>query len=230
MFKPFICLKMKNLRRTCSISVVTQCQLVPVKIEPKYELCDHYLTSENHEHANVSLTYWKIYLKSQRVLAFNILCLANLWLAVKEILDKNRLDKIINDMSLTLSVDGSNLATEGAEVGCYLASGSRDQTVRIWSTARGKGDKERFITQRLHRHNWFIVAFRCSVIEVTVCLFSGVMTLKLPFLKRRGVGVDPALKERLWLTVHWPQGRPSQIVSSCFGYVAFGYCVSEDVL
>lgn len=54
-------------------------------------------------------------------------------------------------MSLTLSVDGSNLATEGAEVGCYLASGSRDQTVRIWSTARGKGDKERFITQRLHR-------------------------------------------------------------------------------
>ncbi|CAM4671194.1 unnamed protein product [Leuciscus chuanchicus] len=81
------------------------------------------------------------------------------------------------------NTDGSNLATEGAEVGCYLASGSRDQTVRIWSTARGKG----------------------------------VMTLKLPFLKRRGVGVDPALKERLWLTVHWPKGRPSQIVSSCFG-------------
>ncbi|XP_067279669.1 gem-associated protein 5 isoform X2 [Pseudorasbora parva] len=81
------------------------------------------------------------------------------------------------------NADGSNGATEGAEVGCYLASGSRDQTVRIWSTARGKG----------------------------------VMTLKLPFLKRRGVGVDPALKERLWLTVHWPKGRPSQIVSSCFG-------------
>ncbi|KAL7844635.1 hypothetical protein SRHO_G00231740 [Serrasalmus rhombeus] len=71
-----------------------------------------------------------------------------------------------------------------AEVGGgYLASGSRDQTVRIWSTAKGKG----------------------------------VMTLKLPFLKRRGAGVDPGVKERLWLTVHWPKGRPSQIVSSCFG-------------
>uniref|UniRef100_A0A8C1UX68 Gem (nuclear organelle) associated protein 5 n=1 Tax=Cyprinus carpio TaxID=7962 RepID=A0A8C1UX68_CYPCA len=88
-----------------------------------------------------------------------------------------------DDMSLTLSIDGSNGVTQGAEMGCYLASGSRDQTVRIWSTARGKG----------------------------------VMTLKLPFLKRRGLGVDPTVKERLWLTVHWPKGRPSQIVSSCFG-------------
>uniref|UniRef100_A0A672QUK4 Gem nuclear organelle associated protein 5 n=1 Tax=Sinocyclocheilus grahami TaxID=75366 RepID=A0A672QUK4_SINGR len=87
------------------------------------------------------------------------------------------------DMSLTLSIDGSNGVTEGAEMGYYLASGSRDQTVRIWCTARGKG----------------------------------VMTLKLPFLKRRGAGVDTAVKERLWLTVHWPKGRPSQIVSSCFG-------------
>uniref|UniRef100_A0A671MBV8 Gem-associated protein 5-like n=1 Tax=Sinocyclocheilus anshuiensis TaxID=1608454 RepID=A0A671MBV8_9TELE len=76
-----------------------------------------------------------------------------------------------------------NGVTEGAEMGYYLASGSRDQTVRIWCTARGKG----------------------------------VMTLKLPFLKRRGAGVDTAVKERLWLTVHWPKGRPSQIVSSCFG-------------
>ncbi|KAA0720372.1 Gem-associated protein 5 [Triplophysa tibetana] len=81
------------------------------------------------------------------------------------------------------NTDGSNGLTEGAEAGCYLASGSRDQTVRIWSTARGKG----------------------------------VMTLKLPFLKRRGAGVDPTVKERLWLTVHWPKGRSSQIVSSCFG-------------
>uniref|UniRef100_A0A9J7XJI7 Gem nuclear organelle associated protein 5 n=1 Tax=Cyprinus carpio carpio TaxID=630221 RepID=A0A9J7XJI7_CYPCA len=84
--------------------------------------------------------------------------------------DKNQLNK-------------NNGVTQGAEMGCYLASGSRDQTVRIWSTARGKG----------------------------------VMTLKLPFLKRRGLGVDPTVKERLWLTVHWPKGRPSQIVSSCFG-------------
>uniref|UniRef100_A0A3B4G7R7 Gem nuclear organelle associated protein 5 n=1 Tax=Pundamilia nyererei TaxID=303518 RepID=A0A3B4G7R7_9CICH len=66
--------------------------------------------------------------------------------------------------------------------GCYLASGSKDQTVRLWSTAKGKG----------------------------------VMTLKLPYLKRRGTAVDPGVKERLWLSVHWPKGRPTQLVSSCF--------------
>ncbi|XP_072517898.1 gem-associated protein 5 [Salminus brasiliensis] len=80
------------------------------------------------------------------------------------------------------STDASNGLSE-IEGGGYIASGSRDQTVRIWSTARGKG----------------------------------VMTLKLPFLKRRGAGMDPGVKERLWLTVHWPKGRPSQVVSSCFG-------------
>ncbi|KAJ7997067.1 hypothetical protein DPEC_G00225080 [Dallia pectoralis] len=73
--------------------------------------------------------------------------------------------------------------TEGTEKGCYLASGSKDQTIRIWSTLKGKG----------------------------------LMTMKLPFLKRRGTGVDPAVKERLWLTVHWPKGKPTQVVSSCFG-------------
>ncbi|KAJ8348614.1 hypothetical protein SKAU_G00272030 [Synaphobranchus kaupii] len=77
----------------------------------------------------------------------------------------------------------NNGVTEGQDKGCYLASGSKDQTVRIWSTARGKA----------------------------------VMTLKLPFLKRRGMGVDPTIKERLWLTVHWPKGWPSHVVSSCFG-------------
>ncbi|KAM4620896.1 gem-associated protein 5 [Polymixia lowei] len=76
----------------------------------------------------------------------------------------------------------TNGVAEGEEKGCYLASGSRDQTVRIWSTATGKG----------------------------------VMTLKLPFLKKRGPGVNPGVKERLWLSVHWPKGRPTQIVSSCF--------------
>ncbi|KAF5892297.1 gem-associated protein 5 isoform X2 [Clarias magur] len=81
--------------------------------------------------------------------------------------------------------DHADVSSELGEVeqGGYLASGSRDQTIRIWSTTRGKG----------------------------------VMTLKLPFLKRRGVGVDPGVKERLWLTVHWPKGSPSQVVSSCFG-------------
>ncbi|XP_041441988.1 gem-associated protein 5-like isoform X2 [Xenopus laevis] len=66
---------------------------------------------------------------------------------------------------------------------CYMASGSKDQTIRIWSTSTGKA--------------------------VTV--------LKLPYLKRRGGGVDPAIKERLWLTLHWPPGHPTQILSSCFG-------------
>uniref|UniRef100_A0A8C6WLR0 Gem (nuclear organelle) associated protein 5 n=1 Tax=Neogobius melanostomus TaxID=47308 RepID=A0A8C6WLR0_9GOBI len=66
--------------------------------------------------------------------------------------------------------------------GCFLASGSRDQTVRIWSTARGKA----------------------------------VMTLKLPYLKKRGSAVDPGVKERLWLNVHWPRGRGAQLISSCF--------------
>ncbi|KAK3524646.1 hypothetical protein QTP70_033871 [Hemibagrus guttatus] len=81
--------------------------------------------------------------------------------------------------------DSADVSSGPAEVeqGGYLASGSRDQTIRIWSTARGKG----------------------------------VMTLKLPFLKRRGAGVDPGVKERLWLTVHWPKGRPTQVISSCFG-------------
>lgn len=42
------------------------------------------------------------------------------------------------------------------------------------------------------------------------------MTLKLPFLKRRSSAVDPGVKERLWLSVHWPPGRPTELVSSCF--------------
>ncbi|RVE64245.1 hypothetical protein OJAV_G00144710 [Oryzias javanicus] len=73
-------------------------------------------------------------------------------------------------------------AASAGERGCYLASGSKDQTVRIWSTTKGKG----------------------------------VMTLKLPFLKRRASAVDPGVKERLWLSVHWPPGRPTELVSSCF--------------
>uniref|UniRef100_A0A663MMT6 Gem nuclear organelle associated protein 5 n=1 Tax=Athene cunicularia TaxID=194338 RepID=A0A663MMT6_ATHCN len=67
--------------------------------------------------------------------------------------------------------------------GCYLASGSKDQTIRIWSCTRGRS----------------------------------VMTLKLPPTKRRGGAVDPAVKERIWLTLHWPSGRSTEIVSSCFG-------------
>ncbi|XP_029304088.1 gem-associated protein 5 [Cottoperca gobio] len=71
----------------------------------------------------------------------------------------------------------------GDEKGCYLASGSKDQTMRIWSSSKGKS----------------------------------VTTLKLPYLKKRGSAVDPGVKERLWLHVHWPKGRPTQLVSSCFG-------------
>ncbi|XP_044225520.1 gem-associated protein 5 [Thunnus albacares] len=78
--------------------------------------------------------------------------------------------------------EATNGITAGEEKGCYLASGSKDQTVRIWSTAKGKG----------------------------------VMTMKLPYLKKRGSAVDPGVKERLWLNVHWPKGRATQLVSSCF--------------
>ncbi|NWH88142.1 GEMI5 protein, partial [Aegithalos caudatus] len=67
--------------------------------------------------------------------------------------------------------------------GCYLASGSKDQTLRIWSCTRGRS----------------------------------VMTLKLPPTKRRGGAVDPAVKERIWLTVHWPAGHPTELLSSAFG-------------
>ncbi|GAA6225078.1 gem-associated protein 5 [Lates japonicus] len=78
--------------------------------------------------------------------------------------------------------EAANGESAGEERGCYLASGSKDQTVRIWSTSKGKG----------------------------------VMTLKLPYLKKRGSAVDPGVKERLWLNVHWPKGRRTQLVSSCF--------------
>ncbi|KAM4675681.1 gem-associated protein 5 [Discoglossus pictus] len=80
-----------------------------------------------------------------------------------------------------LNATNGDLLPETENKGCYLASGSKDQTIRIWSSATGKG----------------------------------VMTLRLPFLKRRGV--DPNVKERLWLTLHWPHGHPTQILSSCFG-------------
>nr|XP_060621501.1 gem-associated protein 5 isoform X2 [Anolis sagrei ordinatus] len=67
--------------------------------------------------------------------------------------------------------------------GYCLASGSKDQTIRVWSCTRGRV----------------------------------IMTLKLPFLKRRGGGIEPAMKERLWLTLHWSKSHPTRIFSSCFG-------------
>ncbi|XP_005350354.1 gem-associated protein 5 [Microtus ochrogaster] len=79
--------------------------------------------------------------------------------------------------------NGKLVAETPITKGCYLATGSKDQTIRIWSCSRGRG----------------------------------IMVLKLPFLKRRGGGVDPAVKERLWLTLHWPNNQPTQLVSSCFG-------------
>ncbi|XP_047462986.1 gem-associated protein 5 [Mugil cephalus] len=78
--------------------------------------------------------------------------------------------------------EAANGVSAGEDRGGYLASGSKDQTVRIWSTAKGKG----------------------------------VMTMKLPYLKKRGSAVDPGVKERLWLSVLWPKGRATQLVSSCF--------------
>ncbi|KAG8579610.1 hypothetical protein GDO81_010965, partial [Engystomops pustulosus] len=83
-----------------------------------------------------------------------------------------------------LNATNGDLLPESENKGCYVASGSKDQTIRIWSSSTGKG----------------------------------IMTLKLPYLKRRGGGgMDPMVKDRLWLTVHWPHGHPTQILSSCFG-------------
>ncbi|XP_005376269.1 PREDICTED: gem-associated protein 5 isoform X2 [Chinchilla lanigera] len=79
--------------------------------------------------------------------------------------------------------NGKVVAQTAEAKGCYLATGSKDQTIRIWSCTRGRG----------------------------------VMTLKIPFLKRRGGAVDPTVKERLWLTLYWPENQPTQLVSSCFG-------------
>nr|XP_012610926.2 gem-associated protein 5 [Microcebus murinus]XP_020139282.1 gem-associated protein 5 [Microcebus murinus] len=80
-------------------------------------------------------------------------------------------------------LNGKVTAQTPVTKGCYLATGSKDQTIRIWSCSRGRG----------------------------------VMILKLPFLKRRGGGIDPTVKERLWLTLHWSSNQPTQLVSSCFG-------------
>ncbi|XP_014685583.3 gem-associated protein 5 isoform X2 [Equus asinus] len=79
--------------------------------------------------------------------------------------------------------NGKVIAQTPVTKGCYLATGSKDQTIRIWSCSRGRG----------------------------------VMILKLPVLKRRGGGIDPTVKERLWLTLHWPKNQPTQLVSSCLG-------------
>ncbi|XP_007423364.1 gem-associated protein 5 isoform X2 [Python bivittatus] len=81
------------------------------------------------------------------------------------------------------AITGGITEEGGVEKGYYLASGSKDQTIRVWS---------------------------CSTNRV-------IMSLKLPFLKRRGGGVEPMVKERLWLTLHWPPNQPTYILSSCFG-------------
>ncbi|KAL7985852.1 hypothetical protein Chor_011018 [Crotalus horridus] len=81
------------------------------------------------------------------------------------------------------AITGAITEEAGVEKGYYLASGSKDQTIRVWS---------------------------CNTNRM-------VMSLKLPFLKRRGGGVEPMVKERLWLTLHWPSNQPTCILSSCFG-------------
>ncbi|XP_075066228.1 gem-associated protein 5 [Mixophyes fleayi] len=82
-----------------------------------------------------------------------------------------------------LNATNGDLLPETENKSCYLASGSKDQTIRVWSSSTGKG----------------------------------IMTLKLPYLKRRGGAADPTMKERIWLTLHWPHGRPTELLSSCFG-------------
>ncbi|XP_048399577.1 gem-associated protein 5 isoform X2 [Stegostoma tigrinum] len=91
--------------------------------------------------------------------------------------------QFLSDMSSdTLELNGE-LTTEDATKDCFLASGSRDQTIRVWNVTKGKG----------------------------------VVTLKLPSLKRRGGGTDMGIKERIWLTVHWSRTCVTQLFSSCFG-------------
>ncbi|XP_038652180.1 gem-associated protein 5, partial [Scyliorhinus canicula] len=84
----------------------------------------------------------------------------------------------------TSETEGLNgeLVKEDTAKDYFLASGSRDQTIRIWNSTNGKG----------------------------------VMTLKLPSLKRRG-GTDLGIKERIWLTVLWSRTRVTQLISSSFG-------------
>ncbi|XP_063303907.1 gem-associated protein 5 [Pelobates fuscus] len=89
----------------------------------------------------------------------------------------------LEETSEELSTANGELLPENVNTVYYLASGSKDQTVRIWNASSGKV----------------------------------VMTLKMPYLKRRGGSIDPGVKDRLWLTLLWPHGRPTEILSSCFG-------------
>lgn len=104
----------------------------------------------------------------------------------------------------------TNGGSAGEGRGCYLASGSKDQTVKIWSTAKGRGE-------RFGRSSSSIPA-TLPLNHQSSSPRAGVTTMKLPYLKKRGSAVDPGVKERLWLNVHWPKGRPTQLVSSCFRY------------
>lgn len=46
----------------------------------------------------------------------------------------------------------------GDEKGCYLASGSKDQTIRIWSSAKGKGEPRSDQHQCLKADVWIEAA------------------------------------------------------------------------
>ncbi|XP_072256588.1 gem-associated protein 5 isoform X2 [Pyxicephalus adspersus] len=96
---------------------------------------------------------------------------------------EEELNQKLEDAPAEQNTANGDLLPETENKGCYLASGSKDQTIRIWNSSTGKG----------------------------------VSTLKLPYLKRRGGSIDPATKERLWLTLHWPHGHPTQLLSSTFG-------------
>ncbi|XP_077324510.1 gem-associated protein 5 isoform X2 [Lithobates pipiens] len=96
---------------------------------------------------------------------------------------EEELNQKLEDAPAEQNSANGDLLPETENKDCYLASGSKDQTIRIWNSSTGKG----------------------------------VSTLKLPYLKRRGSGIDTGIKERLWLTLYWPHGHPTQLLSSCFG-------------
>ncbi|KAM9311522.1 gem-associated protein 5 [Gastrophryne carolinensis] len=97
--------------------------------------------------------------------------------------EEEEINQKLEDAAVEPNAANGDLQPEAGNKNFYLASSSKDHTIRIWNSSTGKG----------------------------------INTLKLPYLKRRGGGADQATKERLWLTLHWSHGYPTQLLSSCFG-------------
>lgn len=77
-------------------------------------------------------------------LLFQCLLIPHCILTGKNVIETNVVVENVYDIwtffSHPLATSG---VSAGEEKGCYLASGSKDQTVRIWSSAKGKGKRFR---------------------------------------------------------------------------------------